>query len=187
MNETISTGEILPSSRMKADASQQIKLLFEHMDRQIDLADRKAQLILVANTFVAATIVNVGQGAGVSLFDNSARIEARLVGFCTIVLIVSLLISVYHALLVARPRLSVDRQRRTLHYAGHIILWSEQEYISRFMNQTTREMDEALLAQIHSRAHIANRKFVGIRWSLNFLFVAFLAWAMVRLLIAFSV
>jgi hypothetical protein len=42
-------------------------------------------------------------------------------------------------------------------------------------------------AQIHSRAYIANRKFVGIRWSLNFLFIAFLAWAMVRLLITFSI
>ena len=185
MDEMAVGTSVMASSSPKVDISQQIKLLFEHMDRQIDLADRKAQLILAANTFMAATLGNLSQGAGLKLLAATAPLAQRIESGCAVVLVATLVLSVYYALLVARPRLTVAGQRRTLLYAGHIAAWTEQDYVATFLAQTPREMDEAVLAQVHSRAQIANRKFVGIRWSLDFLFVAFLAWATIRLMIAF--
>ncbi len=164
----------------------QLKLVWEHVDRQIDLADRKAQLILAANTFMAATLASLGSGIGLRLFDPAAPVIQRLAALGTLVLIGALLLSVYHALMVARPRMAVANARRTLLYAGHIVQWSEEEFIGSFHDQTNQDLQDAILAQVYSRAHIATRKLVGIRRSLDFLLVAFSAWAVVRILLVFT-
>ncbi len=64
----------------------ELKLMWDHVDRQIDLADRKAQLILAANTFTAATLASLGPGIGLQLFDAGALITHRLAALGTLVL-----------------------------------------------------------------------------------------------------
>ncbi|HCV43311.1 MAG TPA: hypothetical protein DGH68_07485 [Bacteroidetes bacterium] len=155
-----------------------------HLDRQIDLADRKAQLILAACTFMAATIAPLTARIRFDFLDPSVTSVQKLAAGTTVLMVFALLLCVYFALLVTRPALSNKRQKPSLLYFGHIANLSEQEFLTKFMRQQPEEIRDAILSQVYQKAAIAMRKFAAIRQSLNFLFLTFLFWATVGMLLA---
>lgn len=162
-----------------------VKLLFEHLGSQIALADHKAHLTVAADAILVASIASLDKGIALSLLDNAAPVISRLASFSTILMFVSLLLSLYYALMVAKPILMLPR-RETLFYFGNIQQWSEKEFIDKFLSQPRHEISGSILALVYAQARIANRKFVGVRQSINFLIAALILWALVQLLIAFT-
>ncbi len=161
------------------------KLLYDHLDKQIELADGKAQLILAASTFMAATAASSVTGIGLDLFGGTRPPLDIIASLGTLLMTVSLLMTVYYALVVTKPALTFPRENQALFYFGYIVRHSEEEFIQKFLSQSHGELQESVLAQVYSKSQIARRKFHGIRMSLNYLFATFALWAAVRIILAF--
>jgi hypothetical protein len=134
--------------------------LFEHMQSLINFADTKAQLTLAADALLAATITTMSQQVMVNLLNGNALPLARIAGLLGVLMFVALLLSIYFALVVARPVLHVSGARNnSLLYFGHIVQYSEKEFIEAFMSLTDEEAQatavtdscplEDRLAQVH--------------------------------------
>ena len=158
--------------------------LNDHLDRQIDLADRKAQLILAACTFMAATIAPLTTRIRFDFFSPALPPLQRIAIISTVLVVVTLLLCVYHALSVTRPALTAKRPKLSLLYFGDIVDLSEQDFVDRFVRQQPEEIRNAVLSQAYQKALIATRKFASIRRSLNYLFLTFIFWAVVGVLLA---
>ena len=161
------------------------KLLYDHLDKQIELADGKAQLILAASTFMAATAASSLIGNGLDLFGGTRPVLDIVASIGTLLMTISLLMTVYYALVVTKPTLTFPRENQALFYFGYIVRHSEEEFIRSFLSQSPEALRESVLAQIYSKSQIARRKFHGIRMSLNYLFATFALWAAVRIILAF--
>lgn len=158
--------------------------LNDHLDRQIDLADRKAQLILAACTFMAATIAPLTARIRLDFFSPALPPLQRVAIISTVLVVITLLVCVYYSLLVTRPALSARRKKLSLLYFGDIVDMSEQDFVQRFLNQQPEDIRNAVLDQVYQKAMIARRKFGWIRRSLTFLFLTFIFWAVVGVLLA---
>ena len=161
------------------------RLLYDHLDKQIELADGKAQLILAASTFMAATAASLITGIGLDMFGGTRPVLDLIAAVGTLVMTMTLLLTVYYALIVTKPALGFPRENQALFYFGYIVRQSEEDFIRKFLGQSPEELRESVLAQIYSKSQIASRKFHGIRMSLNYLFATFALWAAVRIMLAF--
>jgi len=162
------------------------RLLFEHMQGMINFADTKAQLILAADALLAATIAPFGKGIAVSLIDGSAPFLARAMALTSALMIAALLVSVYFAVVVARPVIRVKGAMNSVFYFGDIVGQGEAGFIQNFMAKTPADLQKEMLAQVYAKATIAQRKFAASRHSLNFLVIALALWAAAQIMIAFA-
>jgi hypothetical protein len=170
----------------KEQATELAKFLFEHIEGQINRTDTKAQLIMAVDALLAATITSSGKGMTASLLDANSPVMNRLAAVPTLLMFVALLLSVYYALLVIRPKLRFSQKRQTLFYFGHIVQWDEDEFIGKFLSLPSDEIIASILAQVYAKAQVAQHKFAGIHWSLNFLIAALILWAIAQLLLGFA-
>ncbi len=160
--------------------------LNDHLDTQIARADQKAQLILAACTFMAATIVPLASRINFDLLDPALPPMHRFALIAVALVVVFLLLCVYFSLLVTRPSLSARAEKHSLLYFGNIIHMTEKEFIASFLKQHPEEIRDAILSQVYQKARIADKKFGGIRRSLNFLFLTFLFWALAGVLLTIA-
>jgi len=185
MNTDDSTNNPLsPDTQAAYDISDLTMQLFEHMQGQINFADTKAQLTLAANALLATAISPLSQEVIGGLLDSSAAPLPRITGFLGIGVFISLLLSVYFSLVVARPVLRVSGASGSLFYFGNIIQHSEADFIQSFSNLRNDEIKAALLVQIYARSKIVWRKFTAIRHSLNFLVLSLVLWIAIQILLA---
>jgi hypothetical protein len=166
------------------DTDQLAVQLFEHMQGLINFADTKAQLTLAADALLAATIAPLSKEVLGNIFKPGALVIEQITSVLGILMFVSLLASIYFSLRVARPVLHVSVKRPSLFYFGHIVKQGEEKFIQSFLNLSAKEVRESLLAQIFARSKIAQRKFVSIRYSLDFLVAALILWAVVQILLS---
>lgn len=161
--------------------SETYKMLFDSFDEQIRLADTKAQLTLAANALLTAAISVSSKGLIQRLSTNNLleRIDAILLIF----LFAALIASVFLALLAARPILKIRQQSRSLFYFGHVAQVSEKEFLDEFRKQSSSEIQKSVLAQVHAKAIIANRKYLRVQWSINFLIFALFFWALLQIIL----
>lgn len=160
-------------------------LLFEHIEAQINRADTKAQLTLAADALLAGTLASLGKGAAGSLLSNASPILDRLADLFTVLMFLALVCSFYYAIRVINPHLRGSK-RFTLMYFGQIAPMEENAFIDAFRNQSLNDLKVSTLAQVHTKARIAQIKFARARWSVNFLLIALVFWAVIQLLLAFS-
>jgi hypothetical protein len=180
----VSSPEPVPSIPLdKQDLREMTVLLFEHIEHQINFADTKAQLTLTAAALLAAGMAAFDRGCASALLDSNAPLTARLIGLLIVLTIGMLVASIYYALLAARPNLTPPSQGRNLFFFGHIVQFAEPDFMRAFDEQTREKVHAALLAQVYAKARIANRKFLRVRHSLNFLVGAFVLWAAAQLLL----
>jgi hypothetical protein len=163
-------------------------LLFQYMESQITFADSKAELAILADAFLASSVVILSQGSELNFLNTSLSPVARFAGLFILFMVISLLLSIFYALLAARPRITriLAQQQKPLFYFGYITELTEQEFIRRFADQTPDELHRAILSQIYAKAHIARAKFMRMRTSLNFLMVAVVFWTLVLILLGFT-
>jgi|YNPNPStandDraft_1061719.scaffolds.fasta_scaffold15044_5 hypothetical protein len=161
-------------------------LLFEHIEHQISFADTKAQLTLTAGALLAAGMAVFGQGSASALLDSTAPLLTRLNGLLIVLMVGMLTLSVYYALLAARPNFTPPAHGKNLFFFGHIVQFAEPDFVRVFSEQTEEQVHAALLSQVYAKSRIANRKFLRVRHSLNFLVGAFVLWAGAQLLLVLA-
>lgn len=159
-------------------------LLFEHIEGQINLADTKAQLTLAADALLAGTFAVLGKGAVSNLLSNTSPILDRLADLSTVLMFLALVCSFYYALRVINPHLQGSK-RFTLMYFGQIAQMDEDDFIDTFRNQSLSDLKASTLAQVHTKAKIAQVKFARASRSVNFLILSLIFWAISQLLLAF--
>jgi hypothetical protein len=179
---------ILPPLAVNDETIANATLLFQYMESQITFADSKAELAILADAFLASSVVILSQGKELNFLNASLSPIVRFAGLSTLFMVLSLLLSIFFALLAARPRITriLEQQQKPLFYFGYITELSEQEFIKRFANQTPDELHRAILSQIYAKAHIARAKFTRMRTSLNFLIAAVVFWTIVLILFGFA-
>jgi hypothetical protein len=160
-------------------------LLLEQTANQISLADTKAQLTLAADALLVAAITPLGRGIVGHVFDSSLPLSTRVAAAGVIGTFLALLISFYFALVAVRPRLRIRRDHQpTLMYFRQIIRVPEASFIDRFLAQSPEDLLRAVLAETYAQSLIANRKFLGVRWSVIFLLAALVLWAVAQGILA---
>lgn len=161
---------------MEADTPQQAtmhtstlehgKLIYEHFETQIHSADTKAQLTLAADTLLVAALTLTGQDAASVLLEGDATVGELVVTILSILALVALFTSIYHAILAAQPIVRIPNQRHSLFFFGHAAQYDEDAFIAAFKDQTESEIEDAILAQAYAKGVIANRKFARARRSI---------------------
>lgn len=172
------------SPNCEEEISKAAILLFEHIEGQINRADTKAQLTLAADALLAGILASLGKGAASSLLSNASPVLDRLADLFTVLMFLALVCSFYCALQVVNPHLRGSK-RFTLMYFSQIAQMNEHDFISTFANQSLDDLRESILAQVHTKARIAQYKFARVRWSVNFLIASLVFWAIIQLLLAF--
>ena len=157
------------------------QMLFDQMDTQIELADSKASLILTANAILIASIT-LDQGMLRCMFDQGTSLVDRLIMVITLCMMVSLFLSVLYALFTTRPNLIPPGPVNNLFFWGHVARMPEADYRTQFMNMTIEEVKLAVITQIHTRSRVVAKKYVNVRYSLDFLFVALVLFIISRIL-----
>jgi hypothetical protein len=172
------TQEIVAASGERGIA-ELATLLFDDIEGQISRADTKAELTITGDGILAAAVTSLGKDSPTALVaavvDGAAPLAARIAAAGTILLFAALLVSILCALLVVRPRLR-HPGRSSLVYFGQIARLSEADFIDRFLKQSDAEAMAALLADIHTKARIARRKYMGVSLSVILLIVALALW-----------
>lgn len=160
-------------------------LLFEHIEEQISRADTKAQLTMAADALLTGAFATLGKGVARNLFSATSPALGRLIDVFSILMFLALACSFLWALRVVNPHLRGSK-RFTLMYFGKIAQLDEDEFIDAFQNQSLNDLKVSMLAQVHTKARIAQIKFARVRWSVNFLIASLTCWAIIQLLFAFS-
>lgn len=155
------------------DFTRLFYMLYQQMDSQIMLADSKAQLIITANAIIIASFT-MDQGAIRRIVAVGTAFPDRLGLVLSVVMILSIILSVFYALATTRPNIAPPAQLLNLFFWGHIHQIPEAEYRERFMNMSIDEVKLSVITQIHARSRVVARKFRFVQRSLDFLFVSLL-------------
>jgi hypothetical protein len=159
--------------------------LYDLIESQITRADTKAGLILAADTVFATTLIILSKGALPNLLSNSASVANRFSALLALLTFVALLVSSLFVLLVARPIMQEENAvSGTLFFFGKISRLSHKDFVEQFSTQSSAELRNALLTEVYMTARLANDKFTRIRYSLDFLIIAVLLWAMMQVMVA---
>lgn len=157
--------------------------LYELFESQITRADTKAGLIIAAATVFAAGLILFSKGALPNMFNASLALGPRLTGLFIVLTYLALALSTIFALLVARPIMQ-GHPTSTLFFFGKINRMTYAEFVEQFSSQTSQQLRDALMTEVHTTARLANQKFMLIRYSLDFLIAAVFLWTLVQLMIA---
>lgn len=175
--------ELMQPTLEKSEVTRLATLLFDHIEGQIKSADSKAWLTVAANTLLANVFKDLNTRMVYKLW-NSPNFVERVSSFFIVLMFVSLLGSIFYALWVVKPTLSAPIQQ-SLFYFGNIKQQREEDFINKFQKQRLDEICRAILAQVYTKAKIANRKFIYLNNSLYLFFVALLCGALAQFFIAF--
>ena len=162
------------------DFTRLFYMLYQQMDSQIILADSKAQLIITANAIIIASIT-LDQGALRRIVDAGTALPDRIGLALSVLMIGSIILSVFFALATTRPNLAPPAQVVNLFFWGHAAQMPEPDYREQFMNMTIEEVKQSVLTQIHARSGVVARKFRFVQRSLDFLFVSLILYLLTYL------
>jgi hypothetical protein len=126
----------------------------------------------------------LSRGAIINLFDGSAQFTSRLIALLTVLTFGALLLSTLFALQVARPMLKANSVGGTLFFFGRISQMTQSDFIQKFTGQSSAELRNSLLTEVHMTARLASKKFIRIRYSLDFLIAAIFLWGMIQIVVA---
>ncbi len=150
-------------------------MLFEQFEQQIQRADLKAQLILAVDAIFAAGLSPLAKGIFASLATPSSSLVDKVEAVLTFAALAALIISLFYALAVIRPNLTAPT-KSNLFFFVYAASKTEKEYVEDFQAQTPTALQEALLAEVRSKADIAREKYDYIRLSVFFLTVVVILW-----------
>ncbi len=170
--------EVYPPQLEESERIALAKLLFDHIENQIKSADSKAWLTLSANAILVSLFISLSK----ELFTNP--LNKALTVVLAILMFASVLGSLYYALMAVKPTLTVSNPRNLL-YFGNIQKLSEDKFIQAFQSQSSNVISDSLLAQVHTKARIAHRKFMMLNKSMYLFFAALIFGAIGQLLIIF--
>jgi hypothetical protein len=162
--------------------TEMASLLFDHIEGQLARADNKAQLILAADTLLAAALTLTGGGIG-KMFSAGMTSGEIVFNSISVLLFLSLIVSIFFAILASKPIMKAPKQERNLFFFGHIIGCKPDEFADHFLNQSEDDIRDALLGQVYAKSLIAGYKFKRVGRSTNFLIIALVLWAVSQVLL----
>lgn len=171
-NEPVSEGELRTLAAF----------LFNLIEAQITRADTKAGLVIAADAvLITVSLLTTRRGAILIIFDPTTSLVDTVMSLLTMLMFGALFLSMLNGLLAARPSLRVKGGGETLFFFGRIAQFTHRDYLDTFSKQTIAQHHESLLTEVYNTARIASVKFARVRWSIDFLLIALLLWALVVL------
>jgi hypothetical protein len=174
-----------PSAPEALSAEKTIELadqLIRQLDEQIRFADTKSQLALGANAFLLGVYSAHSGGRMITILGAQSALIDRLEAAIVVGAIAALFISIYTALLVARPSL-FNYGQSALYFFGAIADQPADHFVSAFRAQSLDAAAQAILTQVHAKSVIARKKFADVRRSINFLFVSLVLWGLYQFVV----
>jgi hypothetical protein len=173
-------------SDYRLDLSRMIHMLYLDVEQQITRADTKSQLILSTDAILLAILASstlVPQG--------SARVDAHPALVTAIVALNLLalalvLTSVIMAMLAAFPRFGKEAQaseRASFFHPVQIATRPSHEYVGEFLDLSLQDVKRDVMAQIHAKARIAQRKYRNVQRAMTFTVLAIILWAGLRVIV----
>jgi hypothetical protein len=152
--------------------------LMDHIEHQIRSTDTKAVFIATANAFLVSSLVSFLKPVSSQVQIAAVRsglIDVLAVSLTTVALL-ALIGSTLCALLVIRPWLNPP-ESHALMFFGAIGAMPERTFVNEFRGLNTEQLAGSVLAQVHAKSRIASGKYAEIKWSINFLIVGLILWA----------
>jgi len=173
----------------QTDAQNELELaafLFQVIESQITRADTKAGLVVAADVVFVTALLLVSRGTFLQLVNPRSDPFGIVIAIIDLLVFVTLICSTLFALFATRPSLRVRKDPGTLFFFSRIARMDLDEYVNTFSAQSTQDLRRAVLTEVHTTALIATTKFQRIRYSIDFLIVAVILWAMLQVLIGLS-
>ena len=156
--------------------------LYNLIESQITRADTKAGLVIAADTVFLTALILLSHGMLPRVLDASESLLARAFAVVMCLVFVMLVCSALVALVAARPTLKVRKDGATPIFFLQISQMEQREYVDALSKETPTELRRALLAEVHNASRIAHRKFVCVRYSVDFLIASVLLWVVLQVL-----
>jgi hypothetical protein len=175
---------------MYIDLNQLFYHLLSDLDAQVSLAEAKANLILGANAILVATTA-LGRGVVHDvLFEADISAPERVSVVLATFMVFSLIASVFFALATSMPNIRKPRQTANVKlnpfFFGHITQQPVNAYSDTVLNMPILDIKRSLLAQVHAKSFIVQRKFRIIRLSMIWLLAALTFWVMSQISLALA-
>jgi hypothetical protein len=137
---------------------------FRNQISLVQIADNKANMIIIMNTLIISTIIAVS-GYGM-LTDRFVQDKTNILVPITIILL-SCLTSALFAIQAAKPKLiapktlDLEKPKTSLLFFGSISGYTQQEYLQRMNALITSDQDvyETMNIDLHNQGLILNRKY----------------------------
>ncbi len=168
------------------DLTRLLYMLYIDMDSLIRQADTKAQIALGVDTVLLATTTPLIAGLGGRLLDVNAAFSQRVGALLSLLVIVTLLISVYFALATASPRIKITQNLFSPFFFGSIAALDQSTFVQQFLGLSIQDVKISVLKEIHAKSQIVQAKFTAAQWSVRFLLVSVFLIGISRLLLAFG-
>jgi hypothetical protein len=167
------------------DFTRLFYMLYLSLDTQVLIADTKAQIIMGANAILLAAAA-FNRGEALRVFTNSSATLSDQVGLVlTLLMLLALFVSVYYALITARPNLiPPPGANRNLFFFGHIAQMDEEAYVDAFLGMSMDDVKRTVIRQIYARSVVVERKYRNVRVSLTFLFLGLVCFVAARIILS---
>lgn len=171
-----------PATAVDDKTAEVALALFDHIEDLINRTDNKAQVILAADAVLlgwfgtqSPTVVQAlvsGHGHAAVGFFSALLIALVFVGFC---------LSIACGLVVIWPRAGTS-EGSSLVYFGAIAHRTEAAFLKAFLRQSRTQVMENVLAGVHAKAIIAEKKLRWVSRSVVALLATLVLWTLLELL-----
>ena len=155
--------------------------LFQSVESQVQVADRKVQAIFAANTLLVAAVSFQNQGIVPSAHAQSLSLSAAVGLAARLFLLACICASYLSAIVALFPRLRhVKTRTHSLLFFGDIAALPGPEFAETFLAMTTAEKVRQVLRQTHEVSRVVAEKYKWTRRSGAALVLSLLLWIMVQ-------
>ena len=154
--------------------------LFQSVEAQVQVADRKVQAIFAANTLLVAAVSFQSQGMEAS---HRAGLAAALTLTLRLLLLAAIGASSLSAIVALFPRVRGSAaDSRTLLFFGDIAALPDVHFIEGFLNLPTADKVRQILRQTHTVSRLVAEKFKWTRRAGTALVLSLLLWIVAQVI-----
>ena len=142
---------------------------FEQIESQVQFGDHKASLLVAGDAILLATcggLIRMVSGCPKDDFTVSCMAPSASLGLATSAAFF-LLLSLFCALMAARPNKVHRRPPTDLFLLSHVARMQRQTFIKNYEDASYSDLVKEALATIHGKAVYADKKFRWLRWAVR--------------------
>lgn len=168
----------------EARLDQKLKMawqLFESVEAQVSMADRKVQAIFAANTLLIAAVSFQNQDIIPRVQSHGLSLTAAVSLTARLLLLVCVCASFLSAIVALFPRLRDSATRyRSLLFFGDIAALPGPQFVESFLDLPTADKVRQILHQAHNVSRVVAEKYKWTRRSGTALVLSVLLWIVVQ-------
>lgn len=155
--------------------------LFQSVEAQVAMADRKVQAIFAANTLLIAAVSFQNQGIVPGIHAHSLSLTAAVSLAARLLLLACVCVSFLSAIVALFPRLRDTGPRtRSLLFFGDIAGLPAPEFVESFLALPTADKVRQVLHQSHNVSRVVAEKYKWTRRSGTALVLSLLLWIVIQ-------